>query len=268
MVEKKVEKKKKEERVRPVWVFKCHASLLKKIVKHLGGITTEIPLKVTKAGVDIAVVDPAQVMMGAMNIPKKEFSTGVDAVHKQCGYSLNVDEYEFGVDVDKLRKRLSLFGGYDEIDGRVENNVMFLDCDNVHAKLTLLDTRGLILPKMPDNLSFDIVAKVKVGMLKLLCRTEDDDSYLGDYLTLNVEKGRFSGIREMDKDMVKIDLAKNVKTDGKSLYSVDYFKNLLVDDTYSTIELLFGVDSPLQVKGEFGDHGSYMYLLAPRIESE
>lgn len=264
-IEKKVVVKEKKEKIRPVWTFKCHSSLLRKLVIYLGGIDNELPLKITKEGINSIVVDPAHVLMGMINIPRSEFTTGDDAIHKSLYYNLNVDEYGFGVDVERLNRKLKLFDGYDIVDGRVENNTMYLDSGHVHVKMSLIDVRGKLEPKIP-TLTLPIKTKVKVNLLRLLCPRQDEE--LSDYLTLVVKEGLLSGIQELEEDTVTVDLAKNVGVDGKALYSMDYFKKIIVDDNHNEIELMFNTDNPIKIEGDFGDRGHYMYLLAPRIESE
>lgn len=262
-VEKKEEKTKvtRVKKEKPVWNFKCNSAMLKRIVKYTQYLDEEIPFKITKEGIEIVMVDPSHVMMATIEIPRTDFITGSDAVHKTIGFSLNVDELKFGVDVDKLNRNLNLFNHYDNIEGRVENGLLFMDCDSVHTQTALIDIRGRNTPKLP-TLELSIKATVETKLLQLLCKEES----ISDHIILCSADGLLTGTKEMDDDLIKIDLSDEVKGEGRAIYSTDYFKNILVE-TYDDMEICFGPDLPLRAEGDFGTKGKYVFFLAPRIES-
>ena len=262
---KKIVKKVVKEKVKLTkkWEFRCFSGLLKKLVSRVEKLETEIKITIGKDGISTKVVDPAHVALVNLEIPKKDFYTGYSAVNKSVDYKVK-DEFDIGIDIGRLdRKFLKLISEYDYVTGYIIGNMLYLDTDDVHSKITLLDTAGMPDPKMPD-LEFEVNAKVDSSNLGILMKATGDTS---DYLTLIAdEKGLYS-IIEDDEDNIKIDLTKDVKGKGKALYSCDYFGNI-VGGIGSKVNLQFSTDQPIKITGDVYDSGKFEYLLAPRIEGE
>lgn len=263
--EKKVDVKKKV-KVKPkkdekLWTFKCYGGVFKKLVTRVMPLSTEIKLNITKEGLSTVTVDPSHVCMVTLEIPRKDFYLGTSCINKEVAYKVK-DDFEIGIDLEKLDKTLKLFSDYDHVTGYIQNNKLYLNSDDIHKKLGLLTTAGMPDAKVPD-LEFGVDAEVSCTKMTLLMKACNGN----DFLTLVSDKtGLHSTIEEEDDDL-RIDLTKDVKGEGKAIYSCDYFGNMVKGLTHwKTLRLQYSTDNPLRLSGEVGDSGNFEYLLAPRIE--
>lgn len=257
-VEEKTKKKDSKQ-----WQFQCYSGLLKKLINKVKMLNTEICINVDKNGISTKTVDPAHVAMVYVSIPKKDFYTGHSAVNKEVGYRCR-EPFSFGIDLEKLGKTLKLMSEYDYITGYIQNNRLYIDTDKIHKKISLIDTAGLPEPKIPE-MKFDVKAEIGSGDVELLVKGTDE---ICDYLTLISDKTGLYSIIEDEEDSLKIDLSKDVKGNGRAVYSTDYFTNIVKGIGYSRVKFEFSTDHPIRITGEVYDNGEFLYLLAPRIESE
>jgi len=257
---KKSQKPKKDEKL---WQFKCYSSLLKKLVKRVMPLSNEMKLNITKDGISTITVDPAHVCMVTLEIPRKDFYIGNSCVNKEVAYGVKED-FEIGIDLDKLDKTLKLFTQFDYVTGYVQNNSLYLDSDKIHKKIKLIDTFGLPDAKMP-KLEFDVDAEISCDDIALLMRACDNS----EYLAFIADKTGLYVVIEEDEDDLRIDLSKEILGKGKALYSSDYLKGIVNGlSQWNKLQLQYSSDSPMKLSGDVYDSGSFNYLLAPRIESE
>lgn len=260
MSEVKKTKPKKDEKL---WQFKCYSGLLKKLVTRVMPLSTEIKLDITKEGLSTVTVDPSHVCMVMLEIPHKDFYTGTSCVNKEVVYKVKED-FEIGIDLVKLDKTLKLFNQYDYITGYIQNNKLYLDSDDIHKKIRLLDTAGMPDAK-PPNLEFDVDTQVSCDKVALLIKACENNDYLA---LISDNTGLHSTIEE-DEDDLRIDLSKDVTGKGKALYSCDYFGPIVKGlSHWKKLRFQFSTDTPIRLSGEISDNGNFEYLLAPRIESE
>lgn len=250
--------KKEEKQDQKIWEFECYSSLLKKIISKIHGLSTEFIMKLTNDGIHIRVVDISHVCMLDMTIPRKEFYIGYSAVDKKIGYKLKQD-LEIGLNTETIQNKfLQLINQYDTVKGHIQDNCLYLNTDNVHSKIQLIDTIGLPDPKMPE-LELKIEANVSSHASGMLKKFKDTI----DYIALIADKTGLYTVVEDDDSNVRINLSDKVKGTGRALYSTNYLNNIL-DSNINQFK--FNTDSPLELKGKIGDNGNYIYLLAPRIE--
>ena len=244
-----------------LWEFHCFSGLLKKMIEKIKPIEKEFPMDITKEGIHVRVVDPSHVCMLDLDIPKKDFYTGHDAVNKNVEFKIKQD-MRVGLPIERIENKfLKLINQYDYVTGYIQNNCLYLNTDTVHTKISLIDPCGLAEPKLPTfNLS--ISGKVSSDRVSILQKAKDGS----DHITFIADKTGLYGIIEDDEDDIRLDLNTHVKGEGRAVYSTDYLGNIL--NASSSIELNFDTDHPVKITGVVGDNGKYLYLLAPRIESE
>ena len=263
--QKKIKSKPKVKQGEKLWEFTCYSGLWRKFIGRMKTITDEVKITVNKEGIRTLTVDPAHVCMVDMSIPRKDFYKGKDVINKNIGYKVK-EEFDMGINIDKLENTMKLIDHYSPFTGYVQDNNLYIDSEKIHKKITLLDTFGMTDVKIP-KLEFDVHAEVKTSDLMLLVKACDNPA--SDYITLESDDTEIWGTIFEDEDETRIKLGKNVKGKGKSLYSTDYFAGILHGlSGYKTVTLNFGTDNPIQIRGEVYDSGTFEYLLAPRIESE
>lgn len=263
--QKKIKSRPKVKQGEKLWEFTCYSGLWRKFIARMKTITNEVKITVNSEGISTLSVDPAHVCMVDMAIPRKDFYKGRDCINKSIGYKVK-EEFDMGIDVDKLENTMKLIDHYSPFTGYVQDNNLYIDSEKMHKKITLLDTFGMPDAKVPE-IEFDVRADVKARDLALLVKACDNPA--SDYITIESDGKEIWGTIFEDEDETKIKLGKDVKGKGKSLYSTDYFAGILHGlSGYTTITLEFGTDNPIRIRGEVYDSGKFEYLLAPRIESE
>jgi len=241
---------------------KVKSEVLKGIIDVTAPLVTEVKLNVTSKGISLRAVDPAHVAMVDLQVDNKAFE------------EYKADEMELGIDMDKLGSimRLSSSGDIVSLDYDAESNRLTVKIGNLVRKMGLIDTAGMPDPKMP-NLNLPAKIVIKASELSQGVRASEAVS---DHLALNVSKDTFELSAEGDTDTVNLKLPKkllvelNATTKCKSLFSIDYFSNMIKPvrgEDPITIQL--GTDNPIRVEFDIAEKkGHVIYLLAPRIESE
>ena len=241
---------------------KVKSDVLKGIIDVVSPLVNEAKFNITSKGISLRAVDPAHVAMVDLQVKDKAFEE----------YKAN--EMELGIDMDKLASIMRLSGSgeiitleYDE-----DTNRLIIKIGNLVRKMGLIDTAGMPDPKMP-NLNLPAKVVLKASELNQGVRASEAVS---DHLSLTVDKDNFELYAEGDTDTVNLKLPKdlllelNTTTKCKSLFSIDYFSNMIKPvKGEDPITIMLGNDNPIRVEFNIADNkGHVTYLLAPRIESE
>lgn len=262
----------------------------RRIVDTLAAIRDDCKLKITHEGIFSKMVDPANVALIHLNLPKQMFS----------GYEVEFDEV-VGVDVTILQ---SILEGVDEDD---ENPVeifirwkdnewypIFVDTGYALPKMEMeiktgifQDTIDLLDPqtlhKDPVSLSLTLPATVQIKgwLLKMIIkRAEKTTDWIGLSVLRDIDPDNwfFQASTEFDDRKFKTRLLESrvggvvgvtSSENVKSLYSLDYLNDIVdtMDDD-DLVTLRMGDDHPLTILSDIGDYGSVNFMIAPRIESE
>jgi len=245
--------------------FSMTVPKFQQIIKTLGEITDEAVFNFEKKGLHVSVVDPANVAMGDIRIPKSEFET-----------------YEFeelvkvGVDFTKL-ERYGIFSKtttgmfefslseYNEspnpthklkiMNGIFESTITMMTVDSIRKEPKL--------PKYKFNTCFGMESKEFKDIIKR-AKNIDDFVFLE---TVNKCVGftRHCGDNDWRAEVRTLSFKGN---DSKALYSLDYLCDLAKPIKSESVMLKYNTDLPITIEFTIGEHGICKYLLAPRIESE
>jgi proliferating cell nuclear antigen len=241
---------------------KVKSEVLKGIIDVTSPLVNEVKFNITPKGITLRAVDPAHVAMVDLEVNSKAFD------------EFKATEMELGIDMDKLGSimRLSSSGDMVSLDYDEESNRLIVKIGNLVRKMGLIDTAGMPDPKMPSlNLPGKVV--LKASELNQGVRASEAVS---DHLALTVDKNNFELFAEGDTDTVNLKLPKdlllelNTNTKCKSLFSIDYFSNMIKPVRgEDPITIMIGNDNPIRVEFDIAEKkGHVTYLLAPRIESE
>ncbi|RLF36852.1 MAG: proliferating cell nuclear antigen (pcna) [Thermoplasmata archaeon] len=241
---------------------KVKSDVLKGIIDVVSPLVNEAKFNITSKGISLRAVDPAHVAMVDLQVKDKAFEE----------YKAN--EMELGIDMDKLASIMRLSGSGDIItlEYDEDTNRLIIKIGNLIRKMGLIDTAGMPDPKMP-NLNLPAKVVLKASELNQGVRASEAVS---DHLALTVDKDNFELYAEGDTDTVNLKLPKdlllelNTTTKCKSLFSIDYFSNMIKPvKGEDPITIMLGNDNPIRVEFNIADNkGHVTYLLAPRIESE
>ena len=241
---------------------KVKSEVLKGIIDVTSPLVNEVKLNITPKGISLRAVDPAHVAMVDLEVKSKAFD------------EYKATDMELGIDMDKLASimRLSSSGDMISLDYDEESNRLIVKIGNLVRKMGLIDTAGMPDPKMP-NLNLPAKVVLKASELNQGVRASEAVS---DHLALTVNKDDFELFAEGDTDTVNLKLPKdlllelNTTTKCKSLFSIDYFSNMIKPVRgEDSITIMIGNDNPIRVEFDIAEKkGHVTYLLAPRIESE
>jgi len=241
---------------------KVKSEVLKGIIDVTSPLVNEVKLNISPKGISLRAVDPAHVAMVDLEVKSKAFD------------EYKATDMELGIDMDKLGSimRLSSSGDMVSLNYDEESNRLIVKIGNLVRKMGLIDTAGMPDPKMP-NLNLPAKVVLKASELNQGVRASEAVS---DHLALTVNKDDFELFAEGDTDTVNLKLPKdlllelNTTTKCKSLFSIDYFSNMIKPVRgEDSITIMIGNDNPIRVEFDIAEKkGHVTYLLAPRIESE
>jgi len=241
---------------------KVKSEVLKGIIDVTSPLVNEVKFNVTKDGISLRAVDPAHVAMVDLSVEKDAFDT------------YEAKDIELGVDMDKFAGIMRLAGSGDDVNLKYDGkaNRLIITIGNLVRKMALIDTAGMPDPKMPN---LDLPGKVVVKASELTRGVRASEA-VSDHLALTMNDKSFELFAEGDTDTVNLNLTKDMvenltaKGDLKSLFSIDYFSNMIKPVKGSDpITIHLGNDNPARVEFDIANtKGHVTYLLAPRIESE
>jgi len=229
-----------------------------KSIDLISELVMEVRIKVNEFGLSIVAIDPANVAMVSLKIPKSAFS------------EFEVDEEELGVNLENFKKVLKRCGKTGAlILERNENNLEIKIEDKIkrNFKLNLIEIEAED-KEFPTHLEFS--SKVEIDSQDLIDSIEDS-SIVSDACSFIIENNNFiieaketnAARSEFSGDLVKIE-AENCH----SRYSIDYLQKFMkAGKQFPRTILNFANDHPLRIDFK-SEHSSLSFLLAPRIETE
>jgi len=233
-------------------------TLFSKAIDLISELVMEVKLKVNEFGLSIVAIDPANVAMVALRVPKTAFK------------EFEVEEEILGVNLENLKKILRRCGKTGSLKlSRNENNLEIVIEDKIKRtfNLNLIEVEGED-KEFPAHLEFS--SKVEINSQDLIDSLEDC-SIVGDACSFKIEEKKFvveakelnSARSEFSSDEAKIEAE-----DCHARYSLDYLQKFMkAGKQFPTTNLNFANDHPLRVDFK-SEHLSLSFLLAPRIETE
>lgn len=276
-------------------------------IKIMGAVVDEFRLRIDKDGWKVVAVDPANVAMVFVNLPKDNFQSyefGNDT------WTSNIldDQITVGIDVDKIKQFLGMHRSRPSLlDEELHAPVEFIfsmapekHCGRYQLELkqgmfsrTILLLLEKEIRKSPENPIFKLDYKLQIGTLDFR-RIIEKAAEISDYINLGFSR---EYIREMTDDPERhkekhamtfiastVDsenfpwnaikqihgwqaLSDTVRTNSSSLFSLDYLLDI-AEKLPDTVWLHLGQDNPCRISFDLGQTGTVEYYLAPRIESE
>lgn len=261
------------------------------ILNVIGAVVDEFRLMICSDSWKVKAVDPANVAMISVDLPRSEF------LDYEC--DLKDDPLIVGVDVDKVKNFLvgaspqeDIMIG-DELTWPVEFS-FFRATDNVHKgnRYQMDITQGIysqsILlypeneirkgPKLPGALVFDHSLQLNTLELQRMIKKA---SKVSDYISFNVRRcddtivftastEDENGCPWIAKPQANGCASFSDRTDISSLYSLDYLQDIVKVIPSDKTWLNLGNDMPCKLVFHIGSmgRGRVEYCQAPRIESE
>lgn len=250
---------------------------LRDALRPIGAVSDECRLNISPEGLSVKVVDPANVALIDLGLPKKVFYEGEYIVDETLEIGLDVVTYSslFKGAEDNESAELSI-ELYEEKG--VQKHKLVLKIANIFEQ-TLTLMRPNELRKTPKFPTFTLRATAEVSK-EFLKRCFDMAAKAGDYIRMiaHAQSGMTLFIMEAGEDetkfRVKLTTGVEITVEEpearlKSLFSLDYLCEIVntIEDG-KTITMHLDKDCPLILNFNVLDYGQASFMQAPRIESE
>jgi len=237
----------------------------KESISIISDLVTEAKFKVTKNGLELVAMDPANVAMVIFKMLSSCFAA----------YEVKDDE-EWAINLNNLKQILRRAKG--------EDMLTLETTEDSRLKITMKSntTRSFTIPtlemeskeqKVPE-LSFPISIEMSSSVLS---DSIEDVSVVAESVTLLGEKSQLSIKAEGDLSKafieIKPDENTQIKTDiddkFKAKYSLEYLKKMTAGGKLSErVSLKFNTDYPLKIEYKVIDRLSLGFILAPRVDND
>ncbi len=232
-----------------------NGSVLSKAIDLISELVTEVKIKISEYGLSITAIDPANVAMVSLRIPKRSFS------------EFESGEESLGVNLDSL-KRILKRGSRQMTIERKENLLHIQVDDRIKRNfvLSLIDIES----EDKDIPNLEYCARVELTSQDLIDSVEDcvvvsdacsfiikDDKFVIETKGLNSTRAEFSS-----------DEAKIEAESCKARYSLEYLQKFVKASKLTDKTVLnFANDHPLKMDVKT-DSLEISYILAPRVETD
>jgi proliferating cell nuclear antigen len=232
-----------------------NSSTLSKAIDLISELVTEVKIRLNEYGLSITAIDPANVAMVGLRIPKKSFS------------EFDSGSEVLGVNLDNLKRILKRSSGPLILEKR--ENLLYIQMEDRIKRnfiLSLIDIESE--DKEIPNLEFS--ARVELQSEDLIDSVEDcvvvadacsfiikEEKFIIEAKGLNSTRTEFSG-----------DEAKIAGEECKSRYSLEYLQKFIKASKLADKTVLnFADDHPLRMDVRT-ENVEISYILAPRVETE
>lgn len=229
--------------------------LLSDPVAIISELVTEVRIKISKTGLGIIAVDPANVALISLKVPHSAFTHFESEEENLC---VNLEDFK------QILKRAELGS---TLIMQKEDNRLKLSIENTvkrHFYLSLINLESEE-KKIPE-LEFDSSIELASEMLK---HAIEDAAVVSDACTFDLGKTfiiEAKGALNATKTEFSSDEAK-FKGEAKSKYSLEYLQKFIKAGKFSDkANIQFKKDFPLRL--DFRGNVEMTFILAPRVEDE
>jgi len=231
---------------------------LRKAIESVSVLVDEGTLNIKKDGIEVKVIDPSQIAMGILNIPKAMFEE-----YEVEGENLNV-----GVNFLELSRLMKRARADDVVELNIDKRIglKFKGKTTRNYELYILETSSPTRePKIETTAEIKIAGNLFVEHVKDIEMVSSKIAIeLNDKGVILSGEGDVSNVRIEISDENLIE--KNINENAKAMFSIEYLKNLITAvDADTIVRLKLKTNSPLIMEYNIGE-GNIKYYLAPRIE--
>ncbi|WP_323677671.1 DNA polymerase sliding clamp [Halorubellus sp. PRR65] len=235
------------------------ASLLQDVLTALGAFVDEARVHLSDEGLGIRAVDPANVGMIEIRMPKLVFEH-----YETPGGLVGLDLERFAEVIGMANKGQLVSLALNEETRKIE-----VEIDGLEFELSCLDPKTI----RPDPEIPDLEMNVNVTFAKAeLSQGYKAANLIADHIevagSLEDEAVVFAAEGDSDDMQYTVDDlgAIDVLAESSSLYSLDYIKDARKGMPRSCqVEMRFGQDNPIEFTYELGDAIDVRTMIAPRI---
>ena len=236
--------------------------LLKDSVSIIADIVTEVRFKVTKNGLELIAMDPANVAMVIYKLLSSSFVEYDVKAERVLAINLN--------DLKQVLKRVK------------PNDTLTLENPEAKLKVTLkgASKREFLLPlidveekeqKIP-SLKFSVTVKTDASVIN---DAIEDVDIIGESVAFVAAPKAFRISSSSDLSKADVEILADEKTsieakeETKSKYSIEYLKKMIQGAKLcDKVTVQFSKDYPLQLDYTVKDKLQLMFILAPRVDND
>ena len=238
---------------------------LKESVSIISELVNEARLKVTKDGIELVAMDPANVAMVVFKLLSSSFT------------EYKVDkETEIAINLNNLKQVLRRSKPNDLV------NIELSEDNKLKVQLKSSSTRTFFIPlmdfeekeqKVPD-LEFPVTIETSAIMLD---EAIEDADIVSESVNFIADKDKFSLQAEGDLSRAHIELKMGDSTriknstgaQVKAKYSLEYLKKMIQGSKIAdNVTIQFNKDYPLKLNYNTVDRVLLSFILAPRVEND
>ncbi|MBN2734698.1 MAG: DNA polymerase sliding clamp [Methanomicrobiaceae archaeon] len=238
--------------------------IFRETIDVIAAIVTECRMNINEEGFRIRAVDTANVAMISLELSQNAFSA------YQSG------ENVIGIDINKMKNIVGMMGKDDALSLELPEDGYKLEMafGGYKYSIALLDVNTV--RKDPNMPTIQLPGKVVISgaqlnnAIKAAALVSDKIAF-----GINPETETFYMEADGDTDHINLEIKKSdlksfVSTEARSLFSLDYLKDMgRVMSRAEEVEIQIGIDHPVKFAFNIADgNGRVEYLLAPRIEAD
>ena len=241
------------------------AKIMKNITDAIVNLIDEGPLEIKKEGLFLRAIDPSQIAMVTMEMPKETFTE----------YVIENEGAVIGINFANFSKILGRANTGEKLILSSEDNTLTIEFVGANKKRTfkvpLLDTKDLVTKEL--NIDPEAIVKINAKHIK---ESLKDAALISSYLALDVNNDQFkidvTGdssklVVENQKDLEGINSIEMKNVDkARASFSLQYLESIMkaCPDNNEVI-LSIKTEMPINIEYEI-DTAKLKYFLAPRRE--
>ena len=232
-----------------------NGSTLSKAVELISELVTEVKIRVNEYGLSITAIDPANVAMVGLRIPKKAFS------------QFDSENEVLGVNLDSLKRILKRSSG--PLSMERKENLLYIQMEdrikrNFILSLMEIETEDKEIPNLEFSSRVELQSKDLIDCVEDCIVVSDacsfivqEDKFIIEAKGLNSTRTEFSG----DEASINAEPC-------KARYSLEYLQKFIKASKLSDKTILnFAEDHPLRMDVRT-ENMEISFILAPRVETE
>ena len=240
------------------------ARVLNGCVGVISDFITEANFQISREGIDLIAMDPANISMVVLKLLPSAFATY--EVTEPQSITVNLDNFKQAIKRSKPGDVLNL---------SLDKNKLVIDIKGKSKKkfsIPLLEREGK--DRKVPNLEFNAIVELDASELKDIV---EDASIVGDALSFEANPDTFAAHAGDQGSKVRIDLERGnqalvnlqVKEPVQAIYSVEYLKKMAKTSSLAdTATVQFSKDYPLRLDFKSLNKFQMSFILAPRIENK
>ncbi len=237
--------------------------LLKDSISIISDLVNEARFKITKDGMELVAMDPANVAMVIFKLLSSSFTE----------YDIKED-VDLAINLANLKQILRRIKGNDLLTLELAENKLNIVLQGAQKR-----TFSLPIIELEDKEqkvpALEFPAQVKMPS-EVLNDSIEDASIVAESATFFAEKNMFSVRAEGDLSKANVDISASDSVSivldadrAKAKYSIEYLKKMIAGSKLSdTVEVHFSQDYPLRLEYKVKDKLLLAFILAPRVEND